>query len=95
MGLLMEGVRRYDEFKRAAAAVPDDVRLTSTGGPHSTPEDEDPDFGTLVWKQATSGKTSQECEATIATDSFRVRRLLAHWVEEGALQESAPAAAAG
>jgi uncharacterized protein DUF4388 len=83
--LLMDGVRRHDEFKRAAASVPDAARLTATGKPHTSPDDEDPDFGVLVWKQIVSGKTAQECESTIATDSYRVRRLLARWVEEGAL----------
>jgi hypothetical protein len=84
--LLMEGVRRYDELKRAAAAVPDGARLQATGKPHTTPDDEDPDFATLVWKHAISGKTAQECEAEIHVDSYRVRRLLASWLEQGALR---------
>jgi hypothetical protein len=27
-----------------------------------------------------------ECESSISVDSYRVRRLAAYWVEEGALQ---------
>ncbi|HVR69948.1 MAG TPA: DUF4388 domain-containing protein [Vicinamibacteria bacterium] len=86
MSLMMEGVRRYDEFQRAAAVVADGARLTATGDPHTSPEDEDPDFTTLVWNQATSGRTPSECEAETSVDPYRVRRLVARWVEEGALR---------
>jgi len=83
--LLMEGVRRHDELRRAAAVVPDGVRLKATGKPRTTVPDEDSDFETLLWTEVAAGRTALECEARIATDSYRVRRLLAHWVEEGAL----------
>ena len=83
--LLMEGVRRHDEFRRAAAVVPDGARLKATGKPRTTIPDEDPDFATLIWTEVAAGGTPLDCEARIATDSYRVRRLLAHWVEEGAL----------
>ena len=45
-----------------------------------------PDFATYVWSQASAGRTPLEAEISISTDSFRVRRLMALWVEEGALQ---------
>lgn len=88
VALLMEGVRRHDELKRAVAIVADGARLEPTGTPHSSPEDEDPDFTTLVWKQVSSGKTPQECEAAISVDPYRVRRLVARWVEEGSVQQA-------
>jgi hypothetical protein len=85
--LLMEGIRRHDEFKRAAALISDTaVFKPIPGAAHSLPENEDPDFATLVWTEICSGKTPQECEAGIGTDSYRPRRLVAHWVQEGALQ---------
>jgi hypothetical protein len=90
--VLMEGVRRHDEFKRAAAVVPDTAQLKPTGKPHSCPESEDADFAVLVWTQVSSGKTPQRCEASINTDVYRVRRLLANWVEEGALRQIEAAA---
>lgn len=83
--LLMEGVRRHDEFRRAAAVVPDGARLKPTGKPRTIVPDEDPAFGPPLWTEVESGRTPQECEARIPADSYRVRRLLAHWVEEGAL----------
>src|SRR5262249_46736653 len=85
--ILMEGVRRHDEFKRAAAIVPDTVRLKPTGKAHGCPEGEDEDFAVLVWSQVSAGHTPHQGEASISTDNYRVRRLLAGWVEEGALQQ--------
>jgi hypothetical protein len=66
--------------------VPDAARLKGTVTPHTVPEDEDPDFATLVWTQVSAGRTVQECEAQTSVDPYRVRRLVARWVEEGALQ---------
>jgi hypothetical protein len=85
VGLLLEGARRYDEFKRAEAVVPDGVRLKPAGKPHGVPPDEDPDLATLVWKGVSSGKAVEECEGAISIDAYRVRRLAAYWVEEGSL----------
>jgi hypothetical protein len=86
IGLLLDGARRYDEFKRAEAVVPGGARLKPAGKAHGVPPDEDPDFAILVWKGITSGKTVEECEEVISIDSYRVRRLTAFWVEEGSLQ---------
>jgi hypothetical protein len=84
--LLMEGVRRYDEYRRAAAVAGDAAKLTAAAKSRTLPDDEDPDFADLLWKQATSGRTPLECEDAVSIDAYRVRRLLAHWIEEGALQ---------
>ncbi|HXY41105.1 MAG TPA: DUF4388 domain-containing protein [Vicinamibacteria bacterium] len=85
MGLIFEGVRRHDELKRAAALVPDGAVLRATGQPWSGLQDEDQGFAGQVWASAAAGGTAEGCEAQWATDSYRVRRLLAHWTEEGAL----------
>jgi hypothetical protein len=85
VGLLLEGVRRHDEFKRAAALAADGLSLKTTGVPNTALPDEDPDFVHLVWKQMEKGATPLACEAAIATDGYRTRRLLAHWMEEGSL----------
>jgi hypothetical protein len=85
VGLLLEGVRRHDEFKRAATFAPDDLTLKATSVVGTPLADEDPDFVHFVWTQAAKGATPRTCEASIATDSYRIRRLLAHWIEEGAL----------
>ena len=85
MGLIFEGVRRHDELKRAAAIVPDGAVLRATGQPWSALQDADAGFAGQVWASAAAGGTPEGCEAQWATDSYRVRRLLAHWAEEGAL----------
>jgi hypothetical protein len=87
MGLLLEGMRRYDELQRSAALIPDGARLRSTGSkPTRLPQEDDPKLLSAVWTKASQGATAAECEAVAATDAFRVRRLLVHWVEEGSLQ---------
>jgi hypothetical protein len=83
--LLMEGVRRHDELRRATAVVPDGARLKGTGKPGTLPADEQAEFAKQVWNEALAGRTPLDCESRIVADSYRVRRLLAHWVEEGAL----------
>jgi uncharacterized protein DUF4388 len=94
ISLLLEGVRRHDEFKRSAALVPDQVLLDPTGAPSTPLRDEKKDFVRLVWSTIANGTTPVECEAAVKTDGYRVRRLLAHWVEEGALKARAAGATA-
>ncbi len=87
MGLLLEGMRRYDELQRSAALVPDGARLRPTGSkPTRLPQEDDQKLLSAVWSKVSGGATASECESVIATDAFRVRRLLVHWVEEGSLQ---------
>lgn len=89
MGLLLEGMRRNDELQRFIALVPDDVTLTKTNvkpTPHE--EETDPALVREVWIKASSGANIAECERQLATDSYRVRRLVAHWLEQGALVAS-------
>ena len=89
MGLLLEGMRRNDELQRFIALVPDDMTLTKTSVKPMPHEDEaDPALVREVWLRASSGANIAECERQLATDSFRVRRLVAHWLEQGALVAS-------
>jgi hypothetical protein len=84
-GLLMEGVRRYDEFRRAAGIAPDGVTLEAAGAAHGPVADEDPEFVARAWALLTSGRPVEQCETELATDPYRVRRMAAQWIEEGAL----------
>ena len=95
MSLLLEGMRRYDEFNRALALIPDEARFKSTGKkPSDVKEDSDPKLAKAVWGHAARGVPPSACEKEIHLDSFRVRRLYEHWVTEGALAPAdAPAAA--
>jgi hypothetical protein len=84
---MLEAVRRHDEYQQARTLVPDTVSFQKTETkPTRMADEEDVDFLRTVWKKATAGATPQQCEESVATDAYRVRRVLAHWVEAGALQ---------
>jgi hypothetical protein len=87
MGLILEGVRRHDELQRIKAFVPDDFRAAKKDGVKPAPLDEEDDAALVreVWLKASAGTPVAECERTLPADSYRVRRLIAHWIEQGAL----------
>lgn len=85
--LLLEGMRRYDEFQRSAALVPDDLYLAASGQkPKALSEEPDAVLQQQVWARASTGASPRLCEESIPADSFRIRRLFAHWLEEGSLK---------
>lgn len=85
--IILEGVRRHDEFQQARAMIADDATFKAGTGKPTHPEGEgDVAFLRTVWGKVLAGATSTQCESTTAADPYRVRRLVAHWVEEGALQ---------
>ena len=87
--VLFEGIRRYDEFNRAAAVVPDEMILSPTGAKPTPPEGEtDGELVREVWRRASAGYSPADCEAEIPIDRYRIRCLYEHWVTEGSLQES-------
>ncbi len=84
--LLLEGMRRYDEFQRAASLVPDDARFKPANKkPSDVKEDGDPKLAKAVWTKAVRGAPPAVVEPEIGLDSFRIRRLYEHWVTEGSL----------
>jgi hypothetical protein len=86
MSLLMEGMRRFDEFNRARALVPDDAVYKPTGKKATdVKEDRDPELAKKVWGQAAGGVPAAQVERELPIDAFRVRRLYEHWVTEGSL----------
>ncbi len=93
--LTLEAMRRYDELQEAEALVPDAVRLTRTAvTPTPLPGEKDGSLLQALWERASRGGTPLEFETAVATDSYRIRRILAHWVEQGALKvEGKPPAA--
>ena len=48
-------------------------------------EEKDPALVRDVWMKAVSGAAVGEFERQLATDAYRVRRLVTHWLEQGAL----------
>jgi hypothetical protein len=85
--LILEAMRRYDEFQEAAVLVPDTVFLERTDKEATPfPGEKDGSFLQALWERASQGATPLDCEAVVASDSYRIRRVLAHWVERGALK---------
>jgi hypothetical protein len=90
VSILLEGMRRYDDFQRYSALVPDDLVLGPTGTKPSTePEEVDGALQKAVWTKASGGVTARAIESTVAADAYRIRRLLVRWVEEGSLKAAA------
>ncbi|MBL8113798.1 MAG: DUF4388 domain-containing protein [Acidobacteria bacterium] len=85
--LLFEGMRRYDELRRSCELVGDLVRLSPTGKKPSLPSHEnDGNLVRTVWAGAAAGATALQLERASSVDAYRIRRLLAHWVEEGSME---------
>lgn len=84
--VLFEGMRRYDEFQRASAVVPDSTFLKPTGA-KPVPRDDELNVALFeqVWKSVSAGATPEKCEAECMADAYSVRTLLARWVEEDVL----------
>jgi hypothetical protein len=90
--LTFEAMRRYDEFQEAAALAPDSTLLEpSATKPTPHPAEKDGMFLQALWGRVSQGATPLDCEKAVASDSYRIRRILAHWVEQGALKPRAPA----
>jgi hypothetical protein len=85
---MLEAMRRHDEFQQAKAIAPDDASMKATGvKPTGPSEGEEPAFLRAVWAQAGAGATPLACEEAVPADCYRIRRLYALWVEQGALQQ--------
>jgi hypothetical protein len=90
--LTLEAMRRYDEFQEMTALVPDTVQLDPTSTkPSAHPNEKDGTFLQALWERASQGGTPDQIEKAVASDSYRIRRVLAHWVEQGALKIRASA----
>jgi hypothetical protein len=90
MPLLFEGIRRHDEYRQLMLFVPDDLVLYATAQkPTPDPEESDPAMIRDVWVKAASGAPLRDWEPQVAADGYRVRKLIARWMEEGALQPAA------
>ena len=70
MGLLMEGMRRYDELQRARVLAPDHAFLRATGSrPTPPPAETDGGFIRDLWRRVKDGGTPSQCEEAIAADA--------------------------
>ncbi|HEX7253528.1 MAG TPA: DUF4388 domain-containing protein [Thermoanaerobaculia bacterium] len=86
LALTLEGMRRFDELQQATALVPDDLVLKPTDvKPTPLPGEKDGILVNDLWTRVSRSATPRQCEAEIKADSYRIRRLLAHWMVSGAL----------
>jgi len=86
MPAMLESMRRHDEFNMARTIAPDDILLKPTGTkPTALKDEEDVAMMKAVWSKASGGVTPEQCEAAVHVDSYSIRRLYAHWIEQGAL----------
>jgi hypothetical protein len=84
---VLEAMRRYDEFTQARALVPDDSAFRAGGAkPRSMEDEPDVEMTRVVWEKASGGVTPSTCESVLPYDSYRIRRLYAHWIESGSLE---------
>ncbi|HEX7708259.1 MAG TPA: DUF4388 domain-containing protein [Thermoanaerobaculia bacterium] len=84
--LLEEGMRRCTELQLLLAVVPDVAAFKPTGvKPRPDEIESDAQLLRRAWVQASAGVKISDWEADMETDSWRVRRLVARWAEEGAL----------
>jgi hypothetical protein len=91
---LLEAMRRHDEYEQTRVLVPDGARLQrAKSKPTPLQDEEDLALTKAVWGRVATGSTPEQCEAAVPADAYRVRRLLAHWLEGEALQLVATAAA--
>jgi hypothetical protein len=84
---ILEAMRRHDEFTQARVLVPDDSAF-KPGASKPRPMEDEPDLELTraVWDKASGGVTPDTCESVLPYDSYRIRRLYAHWVESAALE---------
>ncbi len=88
--LLLEGMRRLDEFRCAEAVVPPGAAFKATSKPPSAvPDEKDEALLQKVWEAASTGRTAAQCEAELPVDPYRIRRMYEHWLQEGALAPKA------
>ena len=85
--LIFEGSRRYDELRQARALVPEGAPLVAGSAPPTSPEDErDRTLVQGIFTRVLAGAAPVQCETDFFVDTYRVYRLLAHWLEEGSLK---------
>jgi hypothetical protein len=89
--LVREGIRRSQELEQASALLPDDVPLEATGAsPSAVPDEPDYELVVSLWEKACAGVPAGRIEADLTVDAYRVRHVLGHWIEEGALRVRTP-----
>ncbi|HVS63624.1 MAG TPA: DUF4388 domain-containing protein, partial [Thermoanaerobaculia bacterium] len=87
-GALLEAARRVDEYRRLCVDVPDGARLAVVPGVQPTPPpgEDDGEMIRDVWLALKRECSPDGCEEQVEREPFRLRRLLAHWLDLGAIE---------
>jgi hypothetical protein len=92
--LLLEGMRRHDELRRAEAMIPGDAIFAVLDRTlQKIPGEADSHFTSQLWDALKRGATIDECERTMRVDAYRIRHATAYWVQLGTLEVAWPWAA--
>ncbi|HEX6850233.1 MAG TPA: DUF4388 domain-containing protein [Candidatus Polarisedimenticolaceae bacterium] len=90
IGVMLEGLRRHDEYQQARTIVPDGMTFEAVGIKPTPPEEEtDVELLKRVWQQAATGIAADVVENALDVDGYRIRRMYSHWLEAGALKSKA------
>lgn len=85
--LMLEGLRRHDELQGLRALIPDEARIKAKAPkPIPLPGEKDGLFFRDVWMAVQSETKPVDLETGIVMDAYRIRRLLAHWLENGIIE---------
>lgn len=85
--VMREAMQRHDELQLFSAIVPGDVVLTATPlHPSGQSDESDPQLLRAIWVAASSGGSVSSWTESLPADDWRIRRIVARWVEEGSLE---------
>ncbi|HVS13499.1 MAG TPA: DUF4388 domain-containing protein [Thermoanaerobaculia bacterium] len=86
--VMLEATRRADEYQSLRAELPDGARLAVVPGVQPTPSEGESDGEMIraVWLALKREASPIGCEQQVEREPYRLRRLLVHWLELGALE---------
>lgn len=85
--LMLEGLRRNDELQSMRALVPDEARIKAKAPkPIPLPGEKDGLFFRDLWMAVQNETKPVDLEISIVMDAYRIRRMLAHWLENNIIE---------
>jgi hypothetical protein len=86
--LMVEAARRADEYLQLRSMLPDGARLAVVPGVQPTPPDGEKDGEMIryVWLALKREASPAGCEEQVEREPYRLRRLLVHWLDQGAIE---------
>jgi hypothetical protein len=86
--VMLEAARRADEYQRQRAELPDGARLAIVPGVQPTPPEgeDDGEMIRAVWLALKREASPLGCEQQVEREPYRLRSLLVHWLDLGAVE---------